>query len=168
MSEDWQNLELELKETAYHRSLLHWSQPGAQGYPCNAYWQAADGVVRSGSALKKKYQAFWKRATAWEKAWSNLAFPNLPADPLVDSESFMVNGHVGWFRENVIWLSPATQGSVLPVGRWDFEAIVASNNPQPGYYHLANPGSSYDLSYLLMTDIAGRVTGASLIATPTL
>jgi hypothetical protein len=141
MSEDWENLELDLKETAYHRSLLHWS-------------------LKSGSALKKKYQAFWKRATAWEKAWSNLAFPGLPADPLVDSESFMVNGHVGWFRENVIWLSPGNQGPVLPVGRWDFEAIVALNNPRPGYYHLADPGPPYNLSYLLMTDIHGGVVGA--------
>lgn len=158
MSEDWENQELEEKDFVYHRSLLHWSQPGAQGYSRDAYWLGGGGSVKSGSALLKKYQAFWKHATSWERAWSNLAFRGLEADPLVDVDSNMVVGHVGWFRENVIWFAPkADSFGIGAIGPWDVEALVASQNPRPGYYHLRNIVPPFDVSYLLVTDIGGRV-----------
>ncbi len=166
MSEDWQSEELEYQELMYHRTLHPWGWPDSKASNArNVYWLHG-GSVMSGSALTKDHQAFWKRATGWEREWSNLAFPGLPADPLVVSDSYtavgshMVVGHVGWFRENVIWFAPnAGTFGIGAVGKWDFEAVVARHNPRPGYYHLSNPDGNSDMSYLLVTDVGGRVLG---------
>jgi hypothetical protein len=165
-SEDWENQELEEMAVAYHRSLHQWGDPGSKASNSrNAYWLVG-GSVKNGSAQTKDRQAFWKYATSWERAWSNLAFAGLPADPLVEGDSAtvvgsrMVVGHVGWFREDVVWFAPnADAFGIGSVGRWDFEAFVARQNPRPGYYRLRNTVPPFDMSYLLVTDIGGGVLG---------
>src|SRR5262249_12061999 len=116
-------------------------------------------------ALTKDHQAFWKHATSWERAWSNLAFPGLKADPLVagDSDtvvgSHMVIGHVGWYTGKQIWGPRWVKSGMRPHGAWDIEAFVARDNPWPGYY---DPVFNVwpRTSWLLVTDIGGRVVGA--------
>lgn len=166
-SEDWENQELEQKDIEYHRTLYPWGANDSRASNSrNAYWLVG-GTIKSDRALTKDHQAFWKHATSWERAWSNLAFPGLPADPLIEGDSptvigsRMVVGHVAWFPENVIWTHPSA--GTLSTGRWNFEAIVASQNPRPGYFSLPYGDQSRTTVNqwgLLVTDIGGRVFGA--------
>src|SRR5215831_6892567 len=164
-SEDWENQELEQKDIEYHRTLQPWGSAGSRASNSrDAYWLVG-GSIKRNRALTKDHQAFWKHATSWERAWSNLAFPGLKADPLVagDSDtvvgSHMVIGHVGWYTGKQIWGPRWVKSGMRPHGAWDIEAFVARDNPWPGYY---DPVFNVwpRTSWLLATDIGGRVVGA--------